>query len=171
MFEPTAHGETAAMMVITRRPAADAVSNDSATEINATPPMVFIGHMLGRDSGEINEILRVLCEGCRLPFNYTGGMDVLNSAFAELGDSTQAAAARHHGKPEHGPRRAGESFRFAAQHQVTLLDQAHLRTGLGFLLFGLWGCYPAKLLFGLLQLSSEALDENIILCSHNESGS
>jgi hypothetical protein len=34
------------------------------------------------------------------------------------------------------------------------------------LLFGLWGCYPAKLLFGLLQLSSEALDESIIFCSH-----
>ena len=40
------------------------------------------------------------------------------------------------------------------------------------LLFGLWSCYPAKLLFGLLQLSSEALDESIILCSlHIEPGS
>lgn len=132
MFEPTAHGETVAMMVITRRPAAEAVSNDSATEINATPPMVFIGHMLGRDSEEINEILRVLCEGWRLPFSYTEGMDVLNPAFAELGDSTQAAAAQHDGKPEHDPRRVGESFRLAAQHQVTLLDQAHLRTVRGF---------------------------------------
>jgi hypothetical protein len=36
------------------------------------------------------------------------------------------------------------------------------------LLFRLWGCYTAKLLFGLLQLSSEALDENIILCSHSD---
>ena len=103
MFEPTAHGETVAMMVITRRPAAEAVSNDSATEINATPPMVFIDPTLGRDTEEINEILRVLCEGCRLPFSYTGGMDVLNPAFAELGDSTQAAAAQHDGKPEHAP--------------------------------------------------------------------
>ena len=34
------------------------------------------------------------------------------------------------------------------------------------LLFGLWGCYPAKLLLCLLQLSSEAVDEDIILCSH-----
>jgi hypothetical protein len=34
------------------------------------------------------------------------------------------------------------------------------------LVFGLWGCYPAKLLFSLLQLSSEALDEKIMLCSH-----
>jgi hypothetical protein len=59
-------------------------------------------------------------------------------------------------------------FRFAAQHQVTLLDQAHLRIFAPFagLLFGLWGCYPAKLLFGPLQLSSKALDESIILCSH-----
>ena len=38
------------------------------------------------------------------------------------------------------------------------------------LLFGLWGCYPAKLLFGLLQLRSKALDENIMLCSHITSG-
>jgi len=34
------------------------------------------------------------------------------------------------------------------------------------LVFGLWGCYPAKLLFGLLQVSAEALDEKIMLCSH-----
>ena len=31
---------------------------------------------------------------------------------------------------------------------------------------GMWGCYPAKLLFGLLQLRSEALDEKIMFCSH-----
>jgi len=31
------HCETAAMMVMTTRPAAEAVSSDSATEINATP--------------------------------------------------------------------------------------------------------------------------------------
>jgi hypothetical protein len=64
--------------------------------------------MLGRDLEEINEILRVLCEGCRLPFSYTGGMDVLNPAFAELGDSTQAAAAQHDGKPEHGARSSSQ---------------------------------------------------------------
>ena len=32
--------------------------------------------------------------------------------------------------------------------------------------FRLSGCYPAKLLFGLLQLSAEALDEKIMLRSH-----
>jgi hypothetical protein len=31
---------------------------------------------------------------------------------------------------------------------------------------GLWGCYPAKLLFGLLQLSPKAPDEKIMLRSH-----
>jgi hypothetical protein len=32
--------------------------------------------------------------------------------------------------------------------------------------FGFWSCYPAKLLFGFLQQSSEALDENTMLRSH-----
>jgi hypothetical protein len=100
------HGAT----VITRRPAAEAVSSDSATDISATL----------RFSNSSSKLQRSLTERVN---------------------------------KQSGTRRTSSSrmISIAAQHQVTLLDLIRrVFAPVAGLLFGLWGCYPAKLLFGLL---------------------